>query len=98
MVIQVSDFIRRLIISIFFYHDGLIATYEVFKIAAINDAFVVALKMIIIDEDFDFYFQAFRTKVVFSQDVVLLHLLPTFKPALCMKEKRWATKIAHPVA
>ena len=61
MVIQVPVFIRRLINSIFFYHDELTATYEVFKIAAINDAFVVPLKMIIIDEDFGFYFQAFRT-------------------------------------
>ena len=61
MVIQVPDFIRRLINSIFFYHDGLTATYEVFNLGAINDAFVVSLKMIFVDEDFDFYFQAFRT-------------------------------------
>ena len=61
MVIQVPDFIRRLINSIFFYHEGLTATNEVFKIGAIKDAFVGTLKMIIIHEDFDFYFQAFRT-------------------------------------
>ena len=61
MVIQVPDFIGRLNNSVFFYHDGLTATYEVFKIGVINDAFVLSLKMIIIDEVFDFYFQAFRT-------------------------------------
>lgn len=60
-MIQVPDFIRCLINSIFFYHDGLTATYEVFNLSAINDAFVVSLKMIIVDKDFYVYFQAFGT-------------------------------------
>ena len=60
-MIQVPDFIRCLINSIFFYHDSLIANYEVFNLGAINDAFVVSLKMIIVEEGFDFYFQAFGT-------------------------------------
>ena len=40
---------------------GLIHAYSTSASHAIKDAFVGTLKMIIIHEDFDFYFQAFRT-------------------------------------
>ena len=63
----------------------------------IAEALVVALVIVVIDEDVDPVFEITRQEVVLEQDAVLERLMPALDLALGLRMKRSAADMAHAV-